>query len=238
MRHSKWGSKARFVQNEHWSPHFGQFQGQGRKGKPELAKTSTYALDLANFEVVGHRKAQIDQNENLHARFDWFEVVVGWLGQRKAKTSTQVLILVRGGGGWLGTKLANFEVVGHRKAQIDQTGNLCARFGRFEVVVGWLGQRKAKIDQNEHLHSRLGQFQGRGFVRAQICQNKHLHARFGQIWGGGGLVRPKESPNRPKRAIARSIWSILRWLGQRKTQNLNEHLHVRFGQNKRKLKWG
>jgi len=115
--------------------------------------------------------------------------------------------------------LANFEVVGHRKARIDQTENLRARFGQFEVVVGWLGQRKAKIDQNEHLHTRFGQFRGGGLVR-------------GQFRGGGGLIRPKESPNRPKRAIARSIWSILRWLGQRKTQN--EHLHVRFGQNERK----
>ena len=64
-----------------------------------MAKTSTYTLDLANFEVVGHRKARIDQNENLRAQFGRFEVVVGWLGQRKAKTSEQVLVLV------------NFEVV-------------------------------------------------------------------------------------------------------------------------------
>jgi len=49
---------------------------------------------------VGHRKARIDQNENLRAQFGRFEVVVGWLGQRKAKTSAQVLVLV------------NFEVVG------------------------------------------------------------------------------------------------------------------------------
>jgi len=91
-----------------------------------------------------------------------------------AKTSTYTL------------NLANFKVVGHRKARIDQTENLRARFGQFEVVVGCLGQRKAKIDQNEHLHTRFGQFQGGGLVRAQIGQNKHLHARFGQFRGGGG----------------------------------------------------
>jgi len=90
------------------------------------------------------------QNERASTRFGQFRGGGGWLGTKLAKTSTSAL------------DLANFEVVGHRKAQIDQTENLRARFGQFEVVVGWLGQRNTKIDQNEHLRTRFSQFRGGG----------------------------------------------------------------------------
>jgi len=50
--------------------------------------------------VVGHGKAQIDQNKNLRARFGQFEVVGGWLEPKLTTMSAQVLILV------------NFEEVG------------------------------------------------------------------------------------------------------------------------------
>jgi len=123
------------------------------------------------------------------------------LGPKLAKTSTCTL------------DLANFEVVGHRKARIDQNENLRARFGQFEVVGGWLGQRKAKIDQNEHLRARFGQFRGGGWLgpisrwlgvggaKRKPKSAKTSNCALDLV--NSEVVRPKENP---KRALTCSIW--------------------------------
>jgi len=124
------------------------------KGKPKLTKTSTCALVLVNFEVGGLVRTQIGQNEHRSARFGRFEVVVGWLGQRKAKIVVLVNFEVEG---WLGPKLA-------------KTSTCMLDLATFEVVGGWLGQKKAQI--------------GLDLVNSEV-------------------VRPKENP---KRALTHLIW--------------------------------